>query len=275
MRSVASAAAGLLLAGAGIAGAGVPASGGGLPAHASTSGTTGSASAGPAPKWSYTGDTGPAHWGDIGYPECSTGKKQSPINLRDATARPLPDPRFSYGRLTTDLVDNGHSVVASPAAGSAPSTVVLDKVTYPFAQFHYHAPSEHQLDGMLFPAEMHFVHETKSGKRAVVGVMLKGGGATNKAWKPFTDAVTKAAATRSSATVDLAALLPKDRRSFRYTGSLTTPPCSEGVSWTVFRKPVVLSDAQLTELMEAYSGNNRPVQPLLGRALVLDRTSGR
>lgn len=232
---------------------------------------------GSAPAWSYVGPTGPAHWGELGFADCAKGTSQSPINITRSRVRAVADPRFRYGRVELGFTDNGHGVNIAPLPGQRGQTVTLAGARYTLTQFHHHAPSEHQVDGMHFPAEMHFVHAAQNGDLAVFAVPFKGGGATNRAWQPVLDVITRASGEQKvTATVsDLAALLPKDRRSRRYSGSLTTPPCSEGVAWTVFTTPVTLSDRQLTAVLEAYQGNARPVQPLNGRTVLLDRTSGR
>lgn len=248
------------------------------------------------PAWSYSGSTGPSHWGELGFPACSGGRQQSPIDLTPARARALPDPRFGYGRARLSFTDIGESVLASPAPGATANTVLLDGARYTFAQVHVHTPSEHQVEGMHFPAEAHFVNRSASGSLAVVAVMLKGGGATNRTWRPVVQGVSQAAAHAGesahkaatapaapesnmtpapvTAKVDLAKLLPTDRRAYRYRGSLTTPPCTEGVSWTVLRSPVVLSDAQIAALTATHPGNNRPVQPREGRTVLLDARRG-
>lgn len=229
-----------------------------------------------AADWSYLGRTGPAHWGKLGYPTCAKGTTQSPINITRTTSRRLADARFAYGKVSLSLVDTGHGVNVAPVGGQLPRTVKLGGIKYTFAQFHHHSPSEHQVNGMNYPAEMHFVNKAANGDLAVFGVFFKGGGATNRAWKPVIDVITQATmdpkATKARA--DLSTLLPKDRRSYQYRGSLTTPPCSEGVAWTVFTTPVVLSDQQLSDVMEAYQGNARPVQALNGRRVLFDTTSG-
>ena len=225
-------------------------------------------------KWGYLGDLGPSHWGDLGYPVCAKGAKQSPIDINTSRGIGLANPRFDYGTVKLTLAETGHGVNVAPAKGARANIASIKGKKYTFLQFHHHGPSEHQIDGLHYPAEVHFVNQAKDGSLAVFGVLVRGGGATNKAWKPVIDVITKATAdpAATSTTADLNALLPRDRRSFRYEGSLTTPPCSEGVAWTVFTKPVVLSSKQLNDLLEAYQGNARPVQPLNGRSVLFDRT---
>lgn len=242
---------------------------------ADTSGTT---EQGSEPgDWSYTGARGPSHWGELGYPICAAGRQQSPIDLR-VSARAvrrvrLPKLRVDYGRLDAEVVHTGRGIEARPAHGARPQGIVLGGIRYTFLQFHPHAPSEHEFDGLHYPAEIHFVHRAKDGRLAVVGVPVRGGDATNRAWQPFVEAVraaSRTSTTRVPTTLHLEDLLPGDRRSYRYRGSLTTPPCTQGVAWTVLAAPVTLSRAQLSVLTEAYNGTNRPVQPLHGRVVLTD-----
>ncbi len=220
--------------------------------------------------WSYHGSTGPAHWGELGFPVCGTGKQQSPVNLSGTPAGDVASPAFAYRSSPVRITDSGHSVEAGLPGDGPASTLTAGGRTYRLVQLHYHAPSEHQVDGMLYPAEIHFVHEDSAGNKAVAAVFLRGGGPRNQAWEPFISRVTRATAETALTTrLDLAELLPRDRQAYQYRGSLTTPPCTEGVSWVVLTSPVTISTAQLTQLMEAYSGNNRPVQQAGGRTIAL------
>ncbi len=164
----------------------------------------------------------------------------------------------------------------APEPGAAPNTVAHQGKEYTFQQFHHHAPSEHQIDGLHFPAEVHFVNRAEDGSLAVFGVLVRGGGHTNRA--RGRSSLSSPRRRRPSATiarVDLDRLLPGDRRSYRYEGSLTTPPCTEGVVWTVFTQPIVLSNDQVATLMEAYQGNARPAQDRNSRVVLYDRSPGR
>jgi carbonic anhydrase len=241
-------------------------------AIAATLGVT-SATAGSS--WSYTGKTGPSHWGslDTAYAACADGTAQSPINIGKTVSKDLTNLKFNYVASEAGIFNNGHTVEAEPL-GTVANNVVIDGTTYPFAQFHFHAPSEHEVNGLHYPVEAHFVHKTADGKIAVVGVFIKAG-AENEAWKTFTDKINAATADPEATTVELewAKLLPKDRQTVRYNGSLTTPGCAEGVKWNVFTHPITMSQAQINEFLEAYSGNNRPVQPLNSRKVVLDSSA--
>jgi carbonic anhydrase len=223
-----------------------------------------------APDWSYSGDTGPEHWGSLSpaYAACSRGAEQSPIDLRDGGGAP-PRLEVGYGESPLELFNNGHSVEAS-AEGD--NTISLDGKTYGLDQFHFHAPSEHTLNGVAVPLELHFVNLADDGSPAVLGVLVEEG-EDNPAWARFTDALADASSEGDKAEVeatDLPSLLPTDPASaerWSYSGSLTTPPCSEGVAWTVFAEPIEMSADQIAAFTAAYDATARPVQPLGEREL--------
>lgn len=238
----------------------------------------GTLSSGAATGWSYTGANGPSHWATIdptNNAKCADvdSSAQSPINITKTVKRDLANLAFDYKEGEAGIFNNGHTVEAEPL-GETESTVTIGGVVYPFAQFHFHAPSEHEVNGLHYPVEVHFVHKTAEGKLAVVGVFIKAGSKANAAWQPFIEKISSATSDPEATVVDLdwKALLPSNQQTIRYNGSLTTPGCAEGVKWNVFTHPVILSQAQINEFLEAYSGNNRPVQPLHGRKITLDST---
>ena len=223
-----------------------------------------------SPNWSYSGANGPAHWGSIdpAYSACSTGAEQSPIDLTRAARRALPGLQLSLKSATFQLHNNGHSVEARAAASGG---VNLGGVAYTLLQFHYHAPSEHRVDGRSFPLELHLVTRSASGQLLVLGVLIKRG-RSNPAFARLLAALPKRQGEHAKLTrFDALSLLPAGGRGLRYAygGSLTTPPCTEGVRWNVFAAPVALSAAQIRALTSIYSHTNRPIQPRNGRALVL------
>jgi carbonic anhydrase len=227
--------------------------------------------------WSYTGPTGPSHWATIdptNYALCADGSAQSPINITKTKSVDLTNLAFKYTAGEAGIFNNGHTVEAEPL-GTEASTMSLGGVVYPFVQFHFHAPSEHEINGMHYPVEVHFVHKTADGKIAVVGVFLKAGDKENAKWAPFVNKMTAATADPEATKVELdwSTLLPSNKQTVRYDGSLTTPGCSEGVKWNVFTHPVEVSQAQINTFLESYSGNNRPVQPLHSRVVTLDSTA--
>ena len=228
--------------------------------------------------WTYTGVTGASHWKTIdpvNNSACVDGSAQSPINIVNPVKKNLVNLKFDYIKGEAGIFNNGHTVEAEPL-GSEKSSVVINGVSYTFAQFHFHAPSEHEVNGMHYPVEVHFVHKTDSGKLAVVGVFIKAG-KENSAWKAFTDKLTTATSDPEATTVEIdwAKLLPTLTETVRYDGSLTTPGCTEGVKWNVFTSPITMSQTQINQFLEAYSGNNRPVQPLNKRIVTVDSTSNK
>lgn len=217
--------------------------------------------------WSYEGETGPEAWGmlSIDFATCEAGMAQSPIALvtADADAADLPALTFNYGSATLTVEDTGYGFKATPDGAH---TLTIGEDTYNLVQFHPHTPSEYTLDGESFPVGLHFVHQNAAGELAVVGVFA-GSGDENAAYQPF---VAAAGAGETTAMVEnLAALLPTEPAYFTFDGSLTTPPCTEGVRWIVMREPIALSEAQIATIRAAHGATNRPLQPLNGRVVRL------
>ena len=218
--------------------------------------------------WSYEGDGGPAKWGELSpeYALCGTGKEQSPIDLRNAIASALPDPAPAWKSIPLKVINNGHTIqVDAPGGG----TLVLDGVAYELLQFHFHHPSEHLIDGRPAAMEAHFVHKGADGY-AVLGVMIVEGPANPVLESIWSVMPIQPGTVNGAGLLDFRPLLPADPVSYRYAGSLTTPPCGEVVQWVVYRKPITASDAQLKRFAELFPNNARPVQPLNRRKLLLD-----
>jgi carbonic anhydrase len=228
--------------------------------------------------WGYTGDAGPAAWAGLSaeYSACADGRTQSPIDLpavsdsQPTTAGLNPaDLEAHPERHPDDVVNNGHTVQVNFAGGSS---LDVGAERFELLQLHFHAPSEHTLAGREFPMEVHLVHRSEAGVLAVVGVLIAEGRA-NAAYAPIWEKLPAEAGAQSglaALTLDVDALLPERRSALRYTGSLTTPPCSEGVRWLVLTEPVELSAEQIAAFAALYDHNNRPTQPLHGRSLVLE-----
>ena len=220
--------------------------------------------------WGYMGDTGPRHWSELDakYHMCSEGKQQTPINIiptKDTELKPL-DIHYKAG--STTIVNNGHTVQINIGKGSLFN---IDGVTYKLKQFHFHVPSENNINGDAFPLEAHFVHATDDGKLAVIAVMFNEGEANpvlDKVWKKLpTLKVGKAVKCGLSAD-EIKALMPKDKEYYKFMGSLTTPPCSENVKWYVFKTPLNASKEQINTFFSLFGfPNNRPVQPTNGRLI--------
>lgn len=220
--------------------------------------------------WGYEGAGGPEHWGSLepAFAACVAGSKQSPIDLKDAKVGGLSAVVFDYAPSPITASNNGHTVQVDYTPGSG---IVLDGVRYELVQFHFHHGSEHTVDGVRFPLELHLVHRSGRGALAVVGVLFEEGDA-NEALGPLWSRLPAEASPAAvvPGKVNAAALLPERRSTWRYAGSLTTPPCTEGVSWVVMTEPVNLSAAQIEAFAAIFPNNYRPVQPLNGRVLRRD-----
>jgi carbonic anhydrase len=182
------------------------------------------------------------------------------------------DLSVSYRPSAVNIFNNGHTVQVNYDQGSS---IVVDGTTYNLVQFHFHTASEHAIAGAHMPMEIHFVHRNAEGGLAVVGVLLKGG-AENAAYAPVLQnlpAQESQPAPVAGATVDAAALLPAQRSYWRYNGSLTTPPCSEGVKWLVMSTPVELSDAQIAAFTAIFKNDERPVQPFNARTFLVSAST--
>jgi carbonic anhydrase len=225
------------------------------------------------PHWTYQGEEGPVHWGELdeSYAVCGTGKSQSPIDVVNPSEQDLTNISFHYLPSEVNILNNGHTVQVNYDPGSY---IELDNTRYDVVQFHYHAPSEHSVDGESFPAELHIVHRNADGNLAVIGILLKEG-TENVAYQPFISNLPAEKTDPRDAGVNINAidLLPSVQTTFRYSGSLTTPPCTEGVNWLLMTNPVELSMQQLAALDSLFEGgNNRPVQPMNDRTLIEDNT---
>ncbi|MEW2078157.1 carbonic anhydrase family protein [Streptomyces sp. NPDC013433] len=214
------------------------------------------------PHWSYEGATGPEHWASLSedFETCEKGREQSPVDLTEDVAVETDTPvTVHYKPVTAELVNNGHTVQANVSAGSS---IVVDGTTYQLRQFHFHLPSEHTEDGGHAAMEMHFVHEDSKGGLAVLGVLMrtaKGHSAFTDLWKHLP--AEEGGQSHITRPVDLTRFLPGDRDQYRYEGSLTTPPCTEGVKWTVLEDQVRVTPRQVAAYRELFPRSNRPVQP--------------
>jgi carbonic anhydrase len=219
--------------------------------------------------WGYSGDVGPDHWDELSadFALCGSGMAQTPIDIIPTNSEALVNPVFAYQAGDVTIVNNGHTIQANAAAGN---TMTIDGVTYTLAQMHFHAPSEHTINGVPAAMELHFVHKAADGTLAVVGALVQQGDAANAAWGDYVSALQGLTAESTTATVDWPALLPAEVMTFRYIGSLTTPPCSEGVHWLVIQTPLQMSAEQIAAFTQIYTGNARPVQDSHDREVVAD-----
>jgi carbonic anhydrase len=223
-----------------------------------------------AAHWSYSGTTGPAKWSSIDekFGTCALGHTQSPIDIRtaDVQAAALPAINFDYKPTPLKIIDNGHTIQVNIAPGS--SITVGDK-RYDLLQFHFHKPSEERLNGKAYALVAHLVHRSEDGKLAVVAVLMDKGARSPLVQAVF-DNLPKAKEQETSVaglSIDLNALLPDNRAYYSFTGSLTTPPCSEDVGWFVLKTPAQVSAEQVARFGRVYAMNARPVQPLNGRVV--------
>lgn len=222
---------------------------------------------GATPHWSYKGETGPKHWGKLSekFRACDDGLQQSPINLTAPIPAQLQLVAVRYKTSTYQVVNNGHTIQVNVPPGSS---ITLGGVSHRLLQFHFHHPSEHVVDGKASPMEIHFVHASASGALAVLGVFVNRG-AENETIDQIWSIMPPTPGKRSSSImISPQDLLPKDKEFRRYFGSLTTPPCSETVTWSVYNKPIEASAEQVARFSALFSNNARPVKPLNRRHLL-------
>jgi carbonic anhydrase len=242
----------------------------GTAAHAAGAASGGAAhAAGPA--WSYSGPTGPQAWGQLSpmYSLCERGRRQSPIDIRDGLRVDLEPVQFDYKPGFFSIIDNGHTVDVQLAAGSA---IELGGRRYELAGFHFHLPSEERVEGRGFEMSIHLVHRDARGRLAVVALLAEEGEehpAVQQVWNHLP--LEKHELVAAPVEFDPATLLPSDRRYYTYMGSLTTPPCTEGVLWIVLQQPIRISPEQRAILVRLYPMNARPVQPSSERLIKQSR----
>ena len=240
----------------------------------------------------YSGDTAPSKWASLNpeWRACAEGRNQSPVDLGGFVEAQLPALELKYSTVGVNIVNNGHAVQVNYAKGSqmqpdghphapyanmvpyAPGSVFNhDGKTFELKQFHFHSPSEHTLNGKIFPMEMHLVHADKDGNLAVVSVLMSEAPADNLILSKLWAQMPAKAGDKNSlqAKVNVMDLLPKSKDYYRYSGSLTTPPCSEGVRWYVMKQPTSVSKAQIDAFRKAVgTANNRPPQPINARTVL-------
>jgi carbonic anhydrase len=218
--------------------------------------------------WAYNGSGGPQAWSSL-KPEfslCSSGQRQSPIDIRGGLAVDLEPVRFDYQASRFAVVDNGHTVQVNLAQGNA---IEVGGKRFELLQFHFHRPSEERIDGRQFEMSLHMVHRNDQGQLAVVGLLFDKGSphpVLQQVWNNLP--LEKNDENQASAPIELNDLLPTDRRYYTYMGSLTTPPCSEGVKWIVMRQPVTLTKEQIEIFARMYPMNARPIQAVAGRRIM-------
>ena len=222
-----------------------------------------------AQHWGYEGEAGPQNWGklDAKFAACASGKNQSPIDLKGFVEADLKPLKLDYKAGVADILNNGHTVQVNYAAGSS---LAVDGLAFELKQFHFHSPSENKISGKQFPLEGHLVHADKDGNLAVVAVMFQEGGANTllaKLWEKMPNKAGEKGALPAG--LNVSQLLPRERDYYRFNGSLTTPPCSEGVRWFVIKKQATASKAQIAQFAKAVGVvNNRPIQATNARSVL-------
>ena len=222
---------------------------------------------GAAPAWGYGADDGPACWGslDPAFALCDRGREQSPIDLTGARPARLDPIGFDYRPARVSVENTGHTVQVNPAPGSS---ILLDGARHELAQFHFHRGSEHLVDGVRLPLELHLVHRSADGALVVIGVLIEEGAANRTLAPVWARLPAEPGAPRPvPGTLDLASLIPAGGTTWRYRGSLTTPPCGEGVAWAIPTGRLSMSAAQIAAFGAIFPNNYRPVQPLGERVL--------
>ena len=219
--------------------------------------------------WDYSDRLGPNHWGDLSadFTTCKTGRRQSPIDIRNPKKVDLPPIHFDYKPSPLHIIDNGHTIMINYAPGSF---MFVGGKKYELKQFHFHRPSEEKIDGRGFAMTAHLVHADPNGKLAVVAVLLQKGEdnpLVHELWNDLPKEKDKEEHL-NNIQIDVARLLPADHGYYTFDGSLTTPPCSEGVTWYVLKHPVTVTAAEIEQFSKIYRNDARPTQPLYDRVVM-------
>ncbi len=224
------------------------------------------------PHWSYSGSDGPDHWGDLdkGFSTCQLGHHQSPIDIRAPRPADLPPIQFAYRPAPLHIVNNGHTIQVNYAPGSF---IIVGNQRYQLTQFHFHHPSEERINGKSFEMVAHLVHAAPGGALAVVAVLLDPGAANPliaNLWQHL-PAHEGPEQKLDDVRIDATGLLPADRSYYTFSGSLTTPPCTEDVTWFVLKTPERIAQSQADAFGKIYPRDARPIQPLNGREVLASK----
>ncbi len=219
-------------------------------------------------EWDYGKERGPQRWGDLKpeFAPCKAGHRQAPIDIRKTEKADLPAIQFDYKPSPLRIVDNGHTIMVTYAAGSS---IRVGDAQYQLKQFHFHRPSEARIHGQTYDMELHLVHADQEGHLAVVAVLLEHGKENplvRELWKDIPKEKEHEAVLEAGQ-VNVSDLLPADRGYYTFEGSLTTPPCSENVTWFVLKQSVPISAEEVARFSELYRHDARPTQPLYDRVV--------
>jgi carbonic anhydrase len=223
----------------------------------------------PEHTWDYGDAHGPSHWGDLSpeFAPCKIGHHQSPVDIRNAQKAALPAIEFHYKPSPLHIIDNGHTIQINYAPGSF---IIVGGKKYALRQFHFHRPSEEKINGRGFDMTLHMVHVAENGKLAVVAVLLRQGGENalvRELWNDLPREKEKEELLEK-VQIDISSMLPADQSYYTFSGSLTTPPCSEEVTWFVLKQPVTISAAEIQQFSQLYRNDARPTQPLYDRIVL-------
>jgi carbonic anhydrase len=219
--------------------------------------------------WDYSESLGPTHWGDLKpeFAACRDGHRQSPIDIRSTKKAELPAIEFHFKPSPLRIIDNGHTVMINYAQGSF---IRVGGKQYELKQFHFHRPSEEKIEGHTFEMEAHLVLADADGNLAVIAILLDKGGDNSlirELWSDFPKDKEKETMLEN-VRIDLSNLLPENRDYYTFAGSLTTPPCSEDVTWFVLKQPVTISKGEIEQFAKLYRNDARPTQPLNSRVVL-------
>jgi carbonic anhydrase len=222
--------------------------------------------------WDYGEAHGPSHWGDLNpeFVTCKNGHRQSPVDIRNPKQADLPPIHFEYKPSPLHIIDNGHTIMVNYSPGSYIS--VGDK-KYALKQFHFHRPSEEKVNGKRFDMTAHLVHADEDGNLVVVVVLLEEGEdnpLVHELWN-YLPREKEKEEVLNGVQIDIGKLLPVDRGYYTLPGSLTTPPCSENVTWFVLKHPMTVSTTEIERFSQLYRDNARPTQPLYDRVVLESR----
>ncbi|MEN9658927.1 MAG: hypothetical protein RL571_2392 [Pseudomonadota bacterium] len=236
------------------------------PAHG-TAPSSGHAAPHEGGHWAYEGSTGPENWGGMSpsFALCKEGREQSPINITRSYAQEMEKIKFNYGMTKITVVNNGHTIQLNIDPGSFIEAL---GAKYQLLQFHFHTPSEEAIGGIRYPMVAHLVHKSEDGKLAVVAALIQQGAQDNPLIEALWDKMPSEhneTRTFDKLTYSPAALLPLDQSFYTFMGSLTTPPCSEGVRWLVMKNPLSISARQIARFRKEFPMNARPIQSINAR----------
>lgn len=225
------------------------------------------------PVWGYYGETGPNHWGELDpdFATCAKGQAQSPINIGLSQVTQMRPPQFRYKASKLELVNQGRGVIAKVEPGS---WLHIDGKKYELKHFEFRTPSEHKVRGRELAMELQFVHQNPQGETAIVGVLarvtFRPHAVLKRIWAHLPSEPGKSS-DMGGMRLNLISLLPMKHDFVTYQGSLTHPPCSEGVRWLVMQTPIRVSKKQVDTFTRLIGNNARPVQALNGRKLLKRR----